>query len=672
MPMAREGSMLVSLATFVLVAACGDDGGGTDGAADATPDGGDGGPGATVEAPMPPAPPVLGPCEGGWQAAVTDAVDFCDPYPAGMSACSDAEAHFPGGAGCERVGAACPSGDFPDDVLDDSSAAFVLAGASAGGDGSRAAPLRTLAEAVATGRTTIVVGPGTYDEEANLPPGTTLRGACAARTVLTNTVADRNRPVVNPMGPGVVVRDLRIADAARAGVRADAAGAIELVGVVVDRASRIGIAATNGGSVTVRDSIVRRTRYAGDEFAEGVFGIGNATLVLDRVVVADDEHSGLVSSGMGSTLTLTDVAVSGHQGPGVFVQLGATADITRLVVQDGGEYGLLVGGMGASATVSSSLIRDISASTSGMFGFGLTARDVSTLTVRKTAVLRSTGVGLAAEASTVDVEDLVVIDVAPLPDGTAGRGLSIQPGTVLSLARVHVERAHESGVLIGGVDSVTTVADVLVRDTQPAMAGAPRARGFHVQLSSAPVEADRVRVEGGYEAGVIVAGATLNVRDLAVFDVASNEPDGDYGRGIEVGLGGVLDATRMRVEDSADLSVSATGSGSRVMATQVALLSTATSTIGGGGHGVGAYGGGAVAFDGFVIDQAAVCGVQVADDGALDLANGQVSNAEIGACVQIEGYDVDRLTTRVQYVDNTTNLDATSLPVPEPIPSITE
>ena len=49
------------------------------------------------------------------------------------------------------------------------------------------------------------------------------------------------------------------------------------------------------------------------------------------------------------------------------------------------------------------------------------------------------------------------------------------------------------------------------------------------------------------------------------------------------------------------------------------------------------------------------------------MRDGDVFGSAIGACVQVDGYDVDRLTNDVRYFDNETNLQATTLPVPEAI-----
>jgi hypothetical protein len=41
--------------------------------------------------------------------------------------------------------------------------------------------------------------------------------------------------------------------------------------------------------------------------------------------------------------------------------------------------------------------------------------------------------------------------------------------------------------------------------------------------------------------------------------------------------------------------------------------------------------------------------------------------AAIGACVQVDGYDLTRLSDEVEFRDNESNLDTTSLPVITPV-----
>jgi len=68
----------------------------------------------------------------------------------------------------------------------------------------------------------------------------------------------------------------------------------------------------------------------------------------------------------------------------------------------------------------------------------------------------------------------------------------------------------------------------------------------------------------------------------------------------------------------------------------------------------------------FALERGVECGVLVAHGSGLDLAEGVIASFELGACVQVEGYDVGRLSDRVEFRDNETNLDATDLPVPAP------
>jgi len=86
----------------------------------------------------------------------------------------------------------------------------------------------------------------------------------------------------------------------------------------------------------------------------------------------------------------------------------------------------------------------------------------------------------------------------------------------------------------------------------------------------------------------------------------------------------------------------------------------------GAGMGLGAYEGATMNVGSFEVADASVCGVHVAGGSSLDLAEGEVRDCTLGACVQVDGYDVSRLTDGVAYRDNGTNLDSTTLPTPDP------
>ena len=74
---------------------------------------------------------------------------------------------------------------------------------------------------------------------------------------------------------------------------------------------------------------------------------------------------------------------------------------------------------------------------------------------------------------------------------------------------------------------------------------------------------------------------------------------------------------------------------------------------------------------GFTIEGAPLCGVQVADGGRLDLADGVVRGSTIGACVQTPDFDLARITTGVVYEENGINVDQGGAHhVPEPLGSL--
>ncbi len=150
----------------------------------------------------------------------------------------------------------------------------------------------------------------------------------------------------------------------------------------------------------------------------------------------------------------------------------------------------------------------------------------------------------------------------------------------------------------------------------------------------------------------------------------SRDADGRYGRAIALeGVESTL--TRVLVEDSADVGIELSDY-SIVAAEQVTVRRTRSAACAAtacadapGGHGIGVYYDARLTLTGFEIDDSAFCGIHIAGGGQADLSMGAVSHSVIGACIQTPGFDVTRLTHDVAYRDNDTNLDTTTLPVPD-------
>ena len=84
----------------------------------------------------------------------------------------------------------------------------------------------------------------------------------------------------------------------------------------------------------------------------------------------------------------------------------------------------------------------------------------------------------------------------------------------------------------------------------------------------------------------------------------------------------------------------------------------------GGGSAVAAVFSGAVVARGLEVIGAPLCGVQVAEGGSLDVESGSIRQSAIGACVQIEGYDLARVVAGVEYRDNERNVESSGVYVP--------
>src|SRR4030095_5895972 len=118
------------------------------------------------------------------------------------------------------VGSACPaSGDWPKDVLDKGTW-FVTSGGT--GDGTRDNPFGTIADALAAASSgeLVMVGEGTFDEEADVTTDVTIRGLCPSMTILTmsSSVSDEEDGVVNVDSASLTLQDLRIENSGAVGV----------------------------------------------------------------------------------------------------------------------------------------------------------------------------------------------------------------------------------------------------------------------------------------------------------------------------------------------------------------------------------------------------------------------------------------------------------------------
>ncbi len=575
-----------------------------------------------------PEPAHLTPCPSGWrQSTALAGALICDPWPAGgqRTDCAFDAVHLPGTADCVRLGSACAVDGWPADLPPGRALVYVDDDATAGGDGSdrtRAFRSITAAIAAAPDGALIAIATGRYDEDLVVARGLELRGACVDGTRLTSS-----RPSTTAEELGVIevhdgsVRNLSIADPARFGlvVRGDAT----VEEVVIDGAEVEDVWVASG-TLTLRGAALRHGRVD----ADGLFGRGlelgpGSSASVERAAIEDDEDDGVFVD-VDGRIELSDVVIArtrpladGRFGDGLRISRHASATLARVVVTESHDQGIFVD-QGAHLVGDDLLVSDTVPRAGPLLGYGLEIFADATVTLHRARFARNSNSSIIlADRALLELTDSVVDGTLPLDDGQFGIGLQ-------------------------------------------AMLGA------HAVLS-------RVLLEGNHAAAIFVdMGAVLDASDLVVLRTGT-DAHGNYGVGVWFQDDTVGTITRARIEASHVAAIGALWR-ARVTATDVDVVGVERACFEEGcdpprgGFGVSAHFGATLEVQRFAIAGAAQCGAVVGEDWmgptGLDLADGTITGAPIGACVQIPGYDTERLHRRVRFVDVEVPLQATSYALP--------
>jgi len=674
---------LVALVALCLVAAvaCDEPADPSDAATDAGVDGD-----AATTGPMPPmipwhaegrAPVTMTPCPTGWRIAPGELVDTCAPYPeGGAQTCPVGEAHFPGEPGCRPVGAACPSGDFADALPSDGSVTYVLAGAASGGDGSLARPFGSLADVSFSSLSagdTLALGKGSYEGTLALRSGVRVVGACAAETILTGSPSPVYSFVtVTTRGEAAVLQNLRIARPPQVAVDINGGSAARLEGVIVEGALELGVMVTESGSdLELIDVVVRGTRAA-DGQGYGALANDRARLHGARVIVEDTTGTN-VYSGAGAQITLTDSVARGarplpNASAGVIVT-EADFEATAFLIEGNAGRGVQTNGA-SMVRLTDAIVRD-SALTPGDAGRGLEVQRGAQLEATRLLVEGNHSAAIFLDDSgAAELTEIVARDTAVDAGGQFGWGFGVQNGSSLTVTGALVTGNVGAGMKVGIAGASAVVTDVMVHDMRPQPDGL---LGTGIVIAhDADFDATRLVISRCYEVGVLAAiGTTVALRDVHISDIVPSQLDMALGHGIHVGPSTTATIERARIESVYEVGLASTAG--TIVASDTSISGVLQSQcdsaecVMGLGYGAMSYGG-AIDLTGFEIRDAETCGVLVAEgpEGppSVELHSGTVAGSAIGACVQVPGYDLARLSDDVLYVDNGTNLDSTELPVP--------
>ncbi len=625
-----------------------------------------------------PTPPQWA-CPTGWVER-TDGAPHCAP-PGERVDCPAGQARFVDSAECAPV-AACPAGTFADD-LPEPNVVFVQPGAD--GVGTRSDPMGTIEEALSTALAgdTIALAAGTFDAFVEIPDGVSIVGRCPSETTLTFSGIDDTLPsVLVPPGRQGALSNLRVGPVEGVGVLAN--GELSLNNVIVESARGAGVLITALGTVTGSNVVVRNTTSRGTSGGMGVI-VDGGTLNATRWVVRNNIRSGVwIEEGDATLEDLVAINNTGIepllQGSGVNLLAGSLT-LRRADLRGASNIALEVtGGMAVAEDIYvdevtvidppggqliSTRNADLTVQRAFVRGESWTVNaDDSTLVLRDAVVVNqgegfvwAENIGVGTIGSDVTLERVVVVggdsgvtlsgpfvftdpfDPEPEPD-------PLENPTAFSISDLDV-RASAGGVRFGyGLLLQEGMEGTLER------ASVSMARGLGIDARESRLSAQDVTVIDALPGGDLDGRPSFG-RALTIDDAFVTVERANIVRALEAGIearGGTLDLVNVTVDETLE---------------RPCAVDTCSSAP--GGIGVGAYFDAVVTATNLRVYDAPLCGVQLAFGGSIDLTGGEILGATVGACVQVEGYDVRRLTNGVTY-DNDTNIESTAHEIPQPPP----
>jgi len=597
------------------------------------------------------------------------AFSYCAPPP--RRACEGASLQLPGDPECRRLGTACPEGGdgFPEEAElralapgFDGVIRYVDAGARLGGDGSRGAPFRTVAEALARPASGAIVAlaPGRFGGRIVPHGGVAIVGACTEGTVLEGPPpegADDGAPFATVVlgGPGR-----------------------SLVGNLTITGPRAGLSVEGlTGSVTVRQVLVEAPTWAGVKVLESEPGVLLEEVVVRDVVShgagADETAFGLLVNESGG-VTARGLVVEGHALVGVLVFVPDDAPGPDLVAED-----LVL----------------------AQSGQGLLVASDSRVEVRRALIdgAERTGLGIdAGEGPALLLEDVVVRGTRRQGETPWSAGLRFKQGAEVTGRRLLLEDNQDACLYgLGGASGLPTrltLSDVVCRGSH-AGPGDPRAAGLAlfgaVELAADRVLLDRNAIAGGFASALAeTAAPDVVFTDLVVRD-SQEASTGEAGGGLELNEGAQTHLVRALLAGNRDVALLAQGWGrapeTRVTAEHLTVRGVGVSTCGvlpddytperypwkcvdeagrsfGGGIGLVAVAGGRLTVSDFEVSGAATAGLLVAREGRLSARRGVVTGNSIGLNVMDETFDADESLRDVYVFGNDTDVGSLEMALP--------
>jgi hypothetical protein len=469
------------------------------------------------------------------------------------------------------------------------------------------------------------------------------------------------------------------------GIAAQAGSEMSARWVLVEGSGDVAVIATQQATVHLEDAAILRSVGQPDgSFGRGVQVLSGGHVILHRTVIEANRDHGVHLAATNSRLTAEDLVVRGTLprgrdgafGRGLGALEGAQVRIVRGTFDRNREGGAIVGADAYMRLEDTVVRRTLPQQLGNIEGWGLGADAGGHLELHRVRVEgnREVGLFIDGDGTRLTAEDLVVMQTqSSAGDGTFGRGLQIQDGALASIIRGRVEANRQIGIAVDNLGTEVHLIDVAVVGTLPEEGTGSLGRGIHVQRG-AQLQMLRGLLAENHETALLVATpySLVGLDQVAIRDTRSEIGVGLAGRGIGVYESTLL-ARGIRLDRNREAGIMVDGATGRAVIEDAVIADTmeracATDLCAGAGGGVGAVSSDGASIDmrRFLVTRSAFIGIQLTRNGEMDLHEGEVSYNPIGANVQNDGFDIERLMDQVRYRENDVNLDSRQAHVPDP------
>ena len=313
-------------------------------------------------------------------------------------------------------------------------------------------------------------------------------------------------------------------------------------------------------SLTVDEASVSRTLPN----AEGLFGMGvdvgdGASVNLSRVRISDNHTVGILSTGTGTSTTVSEAWISGTRanlngkfGYGVEVGAGGNLSLSRSWISESQSMGMSAHKPGSLLTASDVWVSDTKMNASGRLGYGVALWDGAQANLDGCLVSnnRSAGVFTTDPGTTLFADATWVSGTRMNAAGEYGSGISASGGSSVSVHRSRVTESHSAGIIVTGLDSSAALSEVWVSGTMPNEEGL-HGSGVAGELESS-LSVQRSRVSDNHMAGI----SFVRAQGTVIESLLENTLAGDllFGDGLLV-TGSVVTADRIIARDNARAGV---------------------------------------------------------------------------------------------------------------------